>query len=105
MSTFWRLTGGTTRVVRPMNRSTLLLSLCVAFAAQSATADESVPAPAAPSPQAVNEARAACDADIQKLCPGVQPGGGRILACLKQHKEAVSDGCKQAVLKATQNPS
>ena len=90
-----------------MKRSMLLLSLCVAVAAQSATADESVPAPAAPSPspQAVNEARAACDADIQKLCPGVQPGGGRILACLKQHKEAVSDGCKQAVLKATQNPS
>jgi Cysteine rich repeat len=104
MSTFWRLTGGAIAVVRPMNRSTLLLSLCVAVAAQSA-ADEIVPAPAAPSPQAVNEARAACDADIQKLCPGVQPGGGRILACLKQHKEAVSDGCKQAVLKATQNPS
>jgi hypothetical protein len=105
MSTLWRLTGGTIAAVWPMNRSTLLLSLCVALAAQSATADDSVPAPTTPSPQAVNEARAACDADIQKLCPGVQPGGGRILACLKQHKEAVSDGCKQAVLKATQNPS
>jgi hypothetical protein len=82
-----------------------LLSLCVAVAVQSATADETAPAPGVPAPQAVNEARAACDADIQKLCPGVQPGGGRILTCLKQHKEAVSDGCKQAVLKATQNPS
>jgi hypothetical protein len=49
----------------------------------------------------VAEARAACETDIQKLCPSVQPGGGRILACLKQHKDQVTDVCKQAVLKAT----
>jgi len=54
-----------------------------------------------PSEQAMAEARAACGTDIQKLCAGVQPGGGRILACLKQHKDQVSDGCKQAVVKAT----
>ncbi|MBV8495215.1 MAG: hypothetical protein JO361_00385 [Gammaproteobacteria bacterium] len=30
------------------------------------------------------------------------PGGGRILACLKQHKEEVSPGCKEAVVKALQ---
>ena len=51
------------------------------------------------SPQA-SDARTACASDVQRLCAGVQPGGGRVLACLKQHKDEVSDGCKQAVLAA-----
>jgi hypothetical protein len=40
--------------------------------------------------------RAACAEDVQKLCAGVQPGGGRIVACLKEHKDSLSDGCKRA---------
>src|SRR5579871_5274434 len=40
--------------------------------------------------------RAACAGDAQKLCAGVQPGGGRIAACLKEHKDSLSDRCKQA---------
>ncbi|HXA35765.1 MAG TPA: cysteine rich repeat-containing protein [Steroidobacteraceae bacterium] len=83
-----------------MKRSTFLFSLCVAFGTQSAIADET---PTAPSPPTLNEVRAACEADAQKLCPGVEPGGGRILACLKQHRGEVSDGCKQAIIKAKQN--
>jgi len=102
------------------------LTFCMLVLAQTALADDLLPTPpgsnppaatqspatppaassptppgagTAASPQAVAEARAACDTDIQKLCPSVQPGGGRILACLKQHKDQVSDGCKQAVLK------
>jgi len=79
--------------------------LCAALAAQAARAYDQLPVPPAsaqgPSEQAVADARAACGTDIQKLCTGVQPGGGRILACLKQHKDQVSDGCKQAVVKAT----
>jgi hypothetical protein len=79
--------------------------LCAALAAQAALADDQLPVPPAsaqgPSQQAAADARAACGPDIQKLCTGVQPGGGRILACLKQHKDQVSDGCKQAVAKAT----
>ncbi len=51
------------------------------------------------SPQ-VAQARAACASDVQKLCAGVPSGGGRIVACLKQHKGQVSDGCKQAILAA-----
>jgi hypothetical protein len=53
-----------------------------------------------PSPQAGADARTACAADVQKLCAGVPSGGGRILACLKQHKDEVSPGCKQAVMVA-----
>lgn len=86
-----------------MKNSALLVSICLAAAAQFAIADDPPPAP---SPQALDEARVACDSDIQTLCAGVQPGGGRILACLKEHKDKVSDVCKKAVIKATtQNPS
>ena len=38
-----------------------------------------------------------CRADFERLCPGVQPGGGRIIACLKEHKEEVSIGCGKAL--------
>jgi Cysteine rich repeat len=43
--------------------------------------------------------RAACQADVAKLCPGVQPGGGRILGCLKQNEAQVSTSCKEAIAK------
>lgn len=36
----------------------------------------------------------ACRADVQKLCKGVQPGGGRMAACLKQHESELSPGCR-----------
>jgi hypothetical protein len=48
--------------------------------------------------------RAACAEDAQKLCAGVQPGGGRIVACLKEQRDSLSDRCKQAAGLAT-NPS
>jgi cysteine rich repeat protein len=110
-----------------MTRSLLPLILCAVMAAQAALADDLLPSPPGtppsstpsappasappsstpsppaqmPSQQAVADARAACATDIQYFCAGVQPGGGRIIACLKQHKDQVSDGCKQAVIKAT----
>ncbi len=40
--------------------------------------------------------RAACADDAQKLCAGVQPGGGRVVACLKQHQDDLSDQCRRA---------
>jgi Cysteine rich repeat len=84
-----------------MKSSALLVSICLGAAAQFALADQQPPAPP---PDALSEARAACDSDIQALCAGVQPGGGRILACLKEHKDKVSDPCKVAIVKATQPP-
>src|ERR1700674_1523400 len=80
------------KVRRIANASCLLLSLTVssvspARAAQSAPAGDQ---------QALAAIQAACAEDAQKLCAGVQPGGGRIVACLKEHKDALSDRCKQA---------
>lgn len=38
-----------------------------------------------------------CDDDIEKYCPSVEVGEGRLLACLEQHDEKVSGRCRQAL--------
>ena len=40
-----------------------------------------------------------CKADVERLCPGVEPGGGRIVKCLKAHKMDMSVGCAMALKK------
>ena len=70
-----------------MRSLTLLLVVCAASAAQCAQAADQ------PSLAAIRTASAA---DAQKHCAGVPPGGGRIVACLKEHKDSLSDQCKQA---------
>ncbi len=35
-----------------------------------------------------------CDADVTRLCPGVQPGQGGIRQCLKQNADQLSAECK-----------
>ncbi len=47
--------------------------------------------------QGMANMRTACQADMQKLCSGVQPGGGRIMECFNQHKDELSAACKAAV--------
>ena len=34
-----------------------------------------------------------CRADVQRLCHGVRPGGGRIMGCLKEHENDLTVGC------------
>jgi hypothetical protein len=81
-----------------MSRSRTLLIVClIAVLAESLLRPRTSTAQAS-SPQ-LSDARTACASDVQKLCPSVPSGGGRILACLKQHKDEVSDGCKRAILK------
>jgi hypothetical protein len=79
-----------------MNRAVVLFSLLTSAAIESAAADQ----PPAATSALLNEVRAACQTDAQNLCAGVQAGGGRIVSCLVQHKDAVSDTCKQALIKA-----
>ena len=38
-------------------------------------------------------ALAACKADAERICPGVEPGGGRLIGCLKEHPDDVTIGC------------
>jgi hypothetical protein len=45
----------------------------------------------------LQQATEACRADIAKLCGTIQPGQGRISACLAKQADAVSQGCSAAV--------
>jgi hypothetical protein len=42
----------------------------------------------------MQEIRAACEEDAQKFCAGVQPGAGRIVRCLRQHENDLSEACR-----------
>jgi hypothetical protein len=79
-----------------MKRAVMLFGLITSAAFESAAADQSSAATAT----LLNELRAACQTDAQNLCSGVQAGGGRIVNCLTQHRDSVSDACKQALVKA-----
>jgi len=63
-------------------------------------------APAAPAPMMMRSAspraearvlRNSCGSDFQKFCSGVQPGGGRGIACLRDHAADLTPGCKSAL--------
>jgi Cysteine rich repeat len=41
--------------------------------------------------------RQACAADAQKLCSGIEPGGGRILRCMREHQAELSPDCQAAL--------
>ena len=49
--------------------------------------------------QEMADLRTYCLSDIKRLCPGIQPGGGRIIKCLKANKKEMSVGCAQALQK------
>ena len=70
---------------------------------------EATPAAAAPAPAAAAAAPSGvrsdspCKEDVELLCPGVQPGEGRIYRCLAEKEQEVSNNCKArlADLRAT----
>jgi hypothetical protein len=53
-----------------------------------------------PPSMASAEITGACLKDAKALCPGVQPGGGKIRDCLKAHVKDLSDECKDVLVKA-----
>ena len=66
------------------------------FAALQASAAGATLAQSAQGGDQLAAIRAACAEDAQKFCANVQPGGGRVIACLKEHKDSLSDKCRQA---------
>jgi hypothetical protein len=74
---------------------TLLLPLsCLTLFSLAAQAQD---APSAPQATPVREA---CAADFKKFCPDVQPGGGRMRACIAEHRDDLSQGCRDALQQA-----
>jgi hypothetical protein len=74
-----------------MKKLTLVLICGAVSMAQHAFADQAA---------ALAVLRQGCADDAQKFCANVQPGGGRILACLQQNKNSLSDKCKAAAQQA-----
>lgn len=40
---------------------------------------------------------AACKEEVKRLCPGIKPGEGRVLKCLREHKKELSEPCRNAL--------
>jgi hypothetical protein len=53
--------------------------------------------PPAPNKMQIAEA---CGGDIDRLCPGVPPGQGRIKACMKAHVSQLSAACFDTLMAA-----
>ncbi len=43
------------------------------------------------------EMRAACGGDAEKHCPGMKPGDGQLMKCMKEKEAQLSAGCKAAM--------
>jgi Cysteine rich repeat len=47
----------------------------------------------------LEDIRTYCMSDLKRLCKGIEPGGGRLIHCLKDHEKELSVGCAQALQK------
>lgn len=47
--------------------------------------------------EAMKEVKEACQEDVHKLCADVKPGKGRIMKCMKEHHDELSEGCKSEI--------
>jgi cysteine rich repeat protein len=54
----------------------------------------------AASGMAQSAAMKACAGDVKSLCAGIQPGDGRVKACIKSHFSDVSAPCQAVLVKA-----
>ena len=43
-------------------------------------------------------ARQACGAEVSRACAGVQPGDGRVTACVREHFTQLSAPCRNALI-------
>jgi hypothetical protein len=63
------------------------IASCLLFAPAKAQAGE------------MEDLRTYCKSDIERLCPGVEPGGGRLVKCLKANEKEMTVGCAMALKK------
>ena len=70
------------------------------FSALMTVAVGDQPAAAQSAPPSAAQPRTACAADVRTLCADVTPGGGRIMQCMKEKRDQLSEGCKSALIAA-----
>jgi hypothetical protein len=58
----------------------------------------SVPARPAEHVDAVELFREECGPDVRRLCHRILPGGGRMVGCLAENREALSPSCRSAMM-------
>lgn len=46
-----------------------------------------------------NQKQSACKEDVEMFCKDVQPGGGRLIQCLKKHSAELSPACQDTLKK------
>jgi hypothetical protein len=72
--------------------------------AQAAPVTPAAPAARASPPmsprQEIAVLRGACGPDYRALCAGVPPGGGRVIACLRENAASLSMRCKAVLMAA-----
>jgi len=49
--------------------------------------------------EAMKEIAEACHADMESFCHDVKKGGGRVMKCMKEHKDQLSAACKEEIEK------
>jgi Cysteine rich repeat len=76
----------------------VMASLVVPVAARAGEPSNGLP-PEASNP-AVQAAWFACNGDIERFCPDVQPGGGRIVRCLVSNFTNLTYACRSGMLTA-----
>lgn len=59
---------------------------------------------AAPATAPARGGMQACQADLKKLCQGVQPGGGRLVKCLLDQQPSLSDACYSTLAEMKNKP-
>lgn len=78
-----------------MIRRTMLAAIVAAFAFASLAQAQQQSAP-----PNMEKVRQACGADIQRLCAGIQSGGGRLMQCMRGHQSELSPECQTALASA-----
>ena len=85
-------------------RSTFVFILLAGLALPIFADDYGGPSGAPPKAPSANKSRSSrrgpCAEDYQKFCKDVRPGEGRAAKCMNEHKDELSDACKQAAEKA-----
>jgi len=88
--------GATTAGVSAAGASAATAAPSPGTAAAAAAAPAAAAHPLSPREEAM-AIRSKCGADFQKLCSGVQLGGGRAAACLRADASELTPGCRGAL--------